>query len=81
MIDILENKLTERNNQRGNIIFNSLNQHKRSLTKHKDSTTPVADPRVYQLIGKLHTKKTLPKRDVASPASSEATSPVPKTLY
>lgn len=54
MCDILQNKLSEHNNVRGNIIFNSLGDHRRTLTKHWDSTTPVADPKVYSILGKLH---------------------------
>ena len=54
MCDILQNKLTERNNVRGNIIFNSLGDHRRTFTKHRDSSTPVADPKVYSILGKLH---------------------------
>ena len=54
LLDILENKLQEHNNVRGNIIFNSLGEHRRNFTKHRDSATPVADPKVYSILGKLH---------------------------
>lgn len=58
--DILENKLQESSNIRGNIIFNSLGSYRRNHTKHSGTTTPVADPKVYQIIGKLHTRVALP---------------------
>ena len=59
MYDILENKLQENANRRGNIIFNSLGSHKRATSKHSGNTTPVADPKVYNLIGKLHMRSNL----------------------
>ena len=54
VVDIFKNKLMENANQRGNIIFNSLGQHKRSFSKHQNTNMPVADPSVYRIIGKLH---------------------------
>lgn len=59
MYDILDNKLQENANRRGNIIFNSLGSHKRADSKHSGNATPVADPKVYNLIGKLHMRSNL----------------------
>ena len=59
--NILENKLTEHANKRGNIIFSSLGKHKRKSTGKQTKTTNAwADPRVYSLIGKLHTESPPP---------------------
>ena len=59
-VDIFQNKLIENGNKRGNIIFNSLGQHKRERSKHAATTNPVADPKVYSVIGKLHQRSRLP---------------------
>ena len=53
-VDIFKNKLSENNNRRGNIILNSLSQ------KKQGSSQPMADPKVYSLIGKLHHCSDLP---------------------
>ena len=58
--DILQKNLQCQSNQRGNIIFNSLTGKRRMKSRHAGSKTPVADPRVYSLIGKLHHKNRLP---------------------
>lgn len=60
LVDIFKNKLIENSNQRGNIILNSLAQHKRAYSHHSKNYTPVADPKVYRLIGKLHQCSPLP---------------------
>ena len=60
--DILANKLHEFGNKRGNIIYNSLGKHKRSISKHKETTTPVADPHVYNILGKLHQRTPVRQR-------------------
>ena len=54
MVDILQSKLNEFSNQRGNIIYNSLGNHKRAASKHRSTSVSVADPRVYSILGKLH---------------------------
>ena len=61
--DILQHKLQESSNKRGNIIFNSLSGNRMA----NKSMSPVADPRVYSIIGKLHSKSPIACR-VISPS-------------
>ena len=68
--DILENKLQEVSNVRGNIIYNSLGAYRRNTTKHHGTSTPVADPKVYQIIGKLHTRVPVPTTYSAQASAS-----------
>ena len=58
--DILQNKLHEHSNQRGNIIYNSLGTYRRNFTKHSGKDFAVADPKVYNILGKLHTRVPVP---------------------
>ena len=59
---ILKENLKNFKNKTGNIILNSLNEVKRATSRHSNTDTPVADPMVYSIIGKLHSRSPINHR-------------------